>query len=71
MEEIKISIDVLLAKKQELEITIDNFSKNGRSPNDGDYLKMIGLLDVWKVMKYQIEVLQNSLESIIHNNKFN
>jgi len=67
MEELQISIDVLKERKQNIEVKVDDFSRYGRSPNDGDYEQIIELLDEWDKIRYKIEILQQCLNAVISN----
>jgi uncharacterized coiled-coil DUF342 family protein len=67
MEELKIQIDVLKQEKQDLENSIDEFSRYGRSPDDNDYEEMIELLGEWDKVRYKIDALIECLEAIISN----
>ena len=67
MEEIEVEINTLKHKKQDLEIEIDNFSSNGRSPTDINYSDMVILLSRWEKVKSNIECLDGVLKAIISN----
>ena len=68
MEELKIAIESLKTNKQDLENTITDFSRYGRSPNDADYVEMYSLLENWFYIKSQIDCLEELQKTIASNN---
>jgi hypothetical protein len=68
MKEIQIEIHELKQRKQDLEIAIDDFTLNNRSPRDDDYESMMVILKVRSTVVHQLRVLNQVLSAIISNN---
>ena len=68
MEELKITIEILLTDKQDLQNKVVSFSQYGRYPSDDDFMEIHSLLENWFQVKHAIECL-TELQSEIKKNK--
>ena len=70
MEEIKIQIEVLEMEMQSLTNKVDDYSRYNRSPNENDYIEIIKLLENWAGKRQQLIALEEVLNTINSNAKY-